>query len=94
MAKTVAKAREEHQPQKTPDQRVNIYPKCLSLLWPRIVQKSQHTDNDDEHEHGPMKCDGAETIVPRRLRRTRRFQGICAHNFIASSEMKIKLGGS
>jgi len=73
MAQTVAKAREEHQPQRNADQRVNVDPKRLGLPWPGIVQKSEHTDYDDEHEHGPMKCDGTEPIVPRRLQRMGRF---------------------
>jgi hypothetical protein len=43
--------------------------KRLSLR--KIVRSRLPSAVPDEHEHGPMKCDGPETVVPRRLQRMR-----------------------
>lgn len=51
------------EPQQESENRVDVDPKALRLLGPGIVQQAQYADNDHQHEHEPVKRDGAGPIA-------------------------------
>ena len=42
---------------------MDIDPKPLGLLWPGIVQEAQYSDNHYQHEHEPVKGNGAGSVA-------------------------------
>ena len=63
MTTAIPESRNEQRKQREAEQRMYIDPGGLSLLGPRIVQKTQNTDNHDQHESRPMKCYGTGPIA-------------------------------